>query len=234
MNPEEHPHEATPTKDFESKVPFILAFFVLLAAVYGGYKWWQVERDRAAQGLVRYEKDEAPPLTEFELTERSGEPFRSKDMLGRVWVASYFFTTCPGNCIRLNENIKLLHDMEELKDVTWVSISCDPDTDTVEELRGYADRRGADPNRWLFCRADLDYIKRVGLGMKLDVFLKGHRDDAVVIDKQGKIRGYFNATSTRECTAMRDMLVELLAEPYESEAKVAASENLIPRPRGSG
>jgi protein SCO1/2 len=112
--------------------------------------------------------------------------------------------------------------MEELKDVTWVSISCDPDTDTVEVLRDYAERRGADPQRWLFGRADLDYVKRVGLGMKLDVFLKGHRDDAVVIDKQGKIRGYFNATSTRECKALRDLLVELLAEPYDSKAKVAA------------
>jgi cytochrome oxidase Cu insertion factor (SCO1/SenC/PrrC family) len=208
--------------DFASKVPFILAFLVLLAAAYGGFKWWQVEQARAKQGLILYDAQTGPPLTEFELIERSGETFRSKDMLGQVWVATYFFTTCPGNCIRLNENIKLMHDLEELKDVTWVSITCDPDTDTVEVLSEYADRRGADPQRWLFCRADLDYIKRVGLGMKLDVFLKGHRDDAVVIDKQGKIRGYFNATSKRACQQMKDLLIELLDEPAPNDSDSTA------------
>ena len=94
-----------------------------------------------------------PPLKEFELTERSGKPFRSADMRGRVWVATYFFTTCPGNCIRLNRNIQALHNLPELKDVTWVSITCDPDTDTLEALRKYADHWKADPERWLFCRA---------------------------------------------------------------------------------
>jgi cytochrome oxidase Cu insertion factor (SCO1/SenC/PrrC family) len=225
MNSQDENTPYAPEGDFASKIPFILAFFVLLAAAYGGFKWWQVEQARAKQGLILYDAQTGPPLTEFELTERSGETFRSKDMLGRVWVATYFFTTCPGNCIRLNENIKLMHDLEELKEVTWVSISCDPDTDTVEVLKEYADRRGADQDRWLFCRADLDYIKRVGLGMKLDVFLKGHRDDAVVIDKQGKIRGYFNATSKRACQQMKDLLIELLAEPApdgsDSTAKTA-------------
>lgn len=222
MTPHDDQNQLAPEDDIASKVPYILVFFVLLAAAYGGYKWWQVEQARAALGLALYDAQTAPPLTEFELIERGGQPFRSQDMLGRVWVATYFFTTCPGNCLRLNENIKLLHDQEELHDVTWVSISCDPDTDTVEALQDYANRHGADPKRWLFCREDLDYIKRVALGMKLDVFLKGHRDDAVVIDKQGKIRGYFNATSKRECKALRDLLVELLEEPAPNDVTVNA------------
>ena len=80
-------------------------------------------------------------------------------MRGRVWVASYFFTSCPGQCLRLNANLQVLNADPKLKDVTWVSISCDPDTDTLEALRVYADRFQADPKRWLFCRADLDYVK---------------------------------------------------------------------------
>ena len=63
--------------------------------------------------------------------------------------------------------------MPELKDVTWVSITCDPDTDTLEALRAYADRWKADPERWLFCRADLDYIQRVANGMKVFLSLQG-------------------------------------------------------------
>ena len=56
-------------------------------------------------------------------------------MRGNVWVATYFFTTCPGNCLRLNPNIQFMNNLPELKDVTWVSITCDPDTDTLEALR---------------------------------------------------------------------------------------------------
>lgn len=217
MNPHDDTNAYPPESDLASKVPYILALFVTLAAAYGGYKWWQVEQQRASLGLAVFNAESGPPITEFELVERSGEPFRSNDMRGRVWVATYFFTSCVGSCSRLNENIRLLHNLEDLQDVTWVSITCDPDTDTVEVLQEYANSRGADSDRWLFCRGDLDYVKRIGEGMFIDVSLKGHQDRSAVIDKTGKIRGYFNATSKKECQEMRNLLVELLAEPEPEE-----------------
>lgn len=193
-------------------LPFFLALAVLFALVYGGWKWWQVRQFELSRGQAIDASVVGPPLTEFELTERSGKPFRSADMKGKVWVASYFFTTCPGSCLRVNENIQLLHNLPELKDVTWVSITCDPDNDTAEVLSAYADRWKADPERWLFCRADLDYTRRVAKGMDLFLSLKGHQDHAAVIDKAGKIRGLFNAMSKTDCERMREKLLECLAE----------------------
>jgi cytochrome oxidase Cu insertion factor (SCO1/SenC/PrrC family) len=195
-----------------SAVPYILCFTVLIGALFAGFKWWQVEQWKAEKTSAIARDVIGPPLTEFELTERSGKPFRSLDMRGRVWVASYFFTSCPGQCVRLNANIQALSNMPDLKDVTWVSITCDPDNDTLEALRAYADQRKADPERWLFCRADLEYIQRVAKGMKVYLSLKGHQDYAIVIDKQGKIRGIFDGTSQVECTRMKTLLLELLAE----------------------
>jgi cytochrome oxidase Cu insertion factor (SCO1/SenC/PrrC family) len=194
-----------------SAVPYFLAFALLMAMLYGGWKWWQVRqfeqsRGQAIAGAI------GPPLREFELTERSGEPLRSTDMRGRVWVATYFFTTCPGSCIRLNENIRYLHTLPELSEVTWVSITCDPDNDTLEVLRDYADRWQADPDRWLFCRAPLEYTQRVARGMNLFLSYKGHQDRVVVIDKSGKIRGMFDATSRRDCERLRTMLLDCLKE----------------------
>ena len=61
-------------------------------------------------------------------------------MLGKVWVTTFFFATCPGNCERLNSSIRHLNSLEELKDVTWLSITVDPNTDTLPELQKYADR----------------------------------------------------------------------------------------------
>jgi cytochrome oxidase Cu insertion factor (SCO1/SenC/PrrC family) len=200
-----------------SAVPYFLAFALLLVMLYGGWKWWQVWQFQVARGQAIPASVSGPPLKEFELTERSGAPFRSADMRGRVWVAAYFFTTCPGSCIRLNENIKLMHNLPELKDVTWVNITCDPDSDTLEALRDYADRWQADPHRWLFCRADLEYTERVARGMNLFLSYKGHQDRVIVIDKAGKVRGIFDATSKNECQRLRTMLLQCLEEkpPHE-------------------
>jgi cytochrome oxidase Cu insertion factor (SCO1/SenC/PrrC family) len=193
-------------------LPFVLAAAVLVAMAYGGWKWWQVQQFEASRSQAIRQDLVGPPLEDFELTERSGGAFRSADMRGRVWVATYFFTTCPGRCIVLNRNLQRLHNLPELGDVTWVSITCDPDTDTLEELRKYAEHWKADDKRWLFCRAELDYTRRVARGMNLSLSRQGHQDYAVVFDKTGKIRGMFEATSTRECEQLRTKLLELLAE----------------------
>jgi cytochrome oxidase Cu insertion factor (SCO1/SenC/PrrC family) len=205
-------------------LPFVLALAMLVAMGYGGWKWWQVQRFEASRAQAALEDLSGPPITDFELTQRNGQPFRSRDMRGRVWVATYFFTTCPGSCIRLNRNIQLMHNLPELGDITWVSITCDPDTDTLDALRDYAERWQADPDRWLFCRAELDYIRRIAKGMNLFLSRKGHQDYAVVFDKAGKIRGMYNATSKSESQRLRGKLAELLKEepPREFAAADAA------------
>lgn len=207
-------------------LPLTLCAFVLVAALFGAWKWYQVQQWQIAKSDAIPASMVGPPLTEFTLTERSGKPFNSVDMHGRVWVASYFFTTCPGQCLRLNSNIQVLSNTPDLKDVIWVSITCDPDTDTVEALRAYADRWKADPERWLFCRADLEYTQRVAKGMKIYLSLKGHQDYAIVIDKQGKIRGVFDGTSESQCKRLHNLLIECLNEkaPQDLAAGTAAKE----------
>lgn len=117
-----------------SIAPHIIAVAILLLGGYGAFKWYQVREFEASRGEAIPVAPVGPPLTEFELTQSDGKPFRTADMKGKVWVATYFFTTCPGNCLRLNQNIKYLHNLPDLKDVTWVSITCDPDNDTLEAL----------------------------------------------------------------------------------------------------
>jgi cytochrome oxidase Cu insertion factor (SCO1/SenC/PrrC family) len=205
-------------------VPFFLALMVLFGMAYGGWKWWQVRQYELTRGQAIPEDMTGPPLTEFELTAADGSPFRTTEMRGKVWVATYFFTTCPGSCIRLNRNIQLLHNLPELKDVTWVSITCDPDTDTLEALREYAENWDANPERWLFCRADLEYTRRVARGMNLFLSRKTHQDHAIVIDKTGTIRGTFDATSRNDCQRLVTMLQKLVEEDPPIEQKASQQE----------
>ncbi len=219
--PDNVPH--APPQDGSSLVPYMLCAILAIGMAYGGWKFWQVQQFEQSRSEAIQDVAIGPPLKEFELTERNGEIFRSVDMRGKVWVASYFFTTCPGQCLRLNANLQVLNADPALQGVTWVSISCDPDTDTLPVLREYADRFKADPKRWLFCRGDLDDVKRIAKGMDLFLSLKGHQDVAVVIDKEGKRRGMYDATSASQCNRLKAKLLECLAEKYPSE--LAAKED---------
>lgn len=216
--------ETSPTKitTFSgAALPFFLALLVLFGMAYGGWKWWQVREYERSRGQAILANAVGPPITDFELTERSGQPFRTADMKGKVWVATYFFSTCPGTCLTVNKNIQLMNSMPDIKDVTWVSITCDPDTDNLTALRNYADGFQADPEQWLFCRAPLEYTQQVAKGMNVALMRKGHQDRAIVFDKAGKIRGNFDALSRSDCERMHKLLVKLQDE--EPPQTVAAS-----------
>jgi cytochrome oxidase Cu insertion factor (SCO1/SenC/PrrC family) len=211
--PENDPGGAHYSSETGSLLPFVLAGAVVVAMLYGGYKWYQVRQFEAARARELPASTMRIPLTDFELTERSGRPFRSAEMRGKVWVASYFFSSCIGTCLTLNENIARMNRQPDLADVSWVSITCDPDNDTLGVLSEYAKKWNADPNRWLFCRGDFEYTKGVARGMNLALAMKMHADHAAVIDKTGTIRGLFDATSTLQCDRMRALLRECLSEP---------------------
>jgi protein SCO1/2 len=203
-------------------LPFWIAGGVLVAGLYAGWKAWEFEsrRHEGPLGTIEFARDEAEPLKSFELTRSTGEPFRSQAMRGEVWVASFFFTTCPGSCTKLNTNIRMLQEDEVLADVKWVSISVDPVTDTPEVLQRYAENFGADPGRWYFLRGEMDYVRRIGQDLfLLPVEYKGHKDYGVVIDRAGKVRGMFNINSHRERERMREVLVELLGEAGSPAAR---------------
>jgi protein SCO1 len=219
--PSTEPSLPAPGPSAGSTLPFFLALAILFAASYGAWKWWQVHQFDLRRGDAIPIASVGPPLTEFELTERSGQPFRSADMRGKVWVVTYFFASCPGSCIRLNQNVQMMNNLSDLRDVVWVSITCDPANDSVQVLSDYAKRWNADPQRWLFCRADLDYTKRVALGMNLALYRQGHQDYAIVIGKTGKIRGMFDITSKSQCERLHTLLLECLAEPSPQEMAAA-------------
>ena len=190
-------------------LPYWLALMVLVAAGYGGWKWWQVQQFEAsrAEGGIQFV---GPPLEEFELTTSTGDKFRSADMKGKVWVATFFFATCKGSCPRLNANIKHLNSMEDLQDVTWVSITVDPDTDTLEKLAEHAEQYQADPDRWKFCRGDFNYTRRIGQDiMKVPVSWQGHNDFGIVIGKDGEIKAWQEIIRTSQIEKMRKLLLRV-------------------------
>ncbi len=132
-------------------------------------------------------------MTDFVLTERSGQRVSSDDLKGKPYVVSFFFSTCPSICIQQNQKVQELQSEFAGTDVRFVSISVDPETDTPEALREYAARFNADPEKWLFMTGELLYIRRVGAEVfRLAVDEKFHTEKFVLVDRQGEIVGYYS------------------------------------------
>jgi protein SCO1/2 len=157
-------------------------------------------------------------LQEFSLTERSGEIFRSQDMEGQIWVASFFFTTCASTCRAQNDLVKSLVDEYGRQGVRFVCISCDPQTDTAETLRDYARLYDAHPTQWLFLTGDLAYIRRVGaewFGVPVDE--RAHVDRLIVVGADGAVCDRFDWHDPLHVNKMKELLDQLLANSGQAD-----------------
>ncbi len=132
-------------------------------------------------------------VPDFSLTDQEGRTVTKKDLAGSVWVADFIYTGCATACPALTQR------MAELKPVArLVSFSVDPEVDTVERLKTYSERFGADPASWSFLTGPVEDVRKtISEGFKLsaqkvdaDVF---HSEKFVLVDAQGRIRGYFDA-----------------------------------------
>jgi protein SCO1/2 len=221
-----------------NRVGFVVSLIALIAssAVFAAVAYIRVSRDanhgaigHGSEAVVDPEYQKLPAdsdsewLTDFTLTERSGKTIRWSDLSGKVRIVSFFFSSCPANCLRQNMQV---HDVEQAyvgKGVTCVSITCDPDIDSPERLAEYAVKLNATPNQWLFLTGKLIYIRRVAgelFGVALDK--QTHTERLIVCDKWGKIRGTFLWNKLDEMAQLRLLVDKLLAET-ESPAEEKSS-----------
>ena len=140
----------------------------------------------------------------FTLENMDGKKISNTDLLGKVWVVDFIFTTCGGTCPMMTESMKVVQDrVKDLADVRFVSITVDPKNDTPQALREYAQHWGADPERWYFLRGEREEIARIDregfhLGNPDDVV--DHSQRLVLIDPLGKIRGYYDGATPHRGT----------------------------------
>ncbi|MEW4451756.1 SCO family protein [Bremerella sp. JC817] len=178
--------------------------------------------DHAGDGATVELDREIPP---FQLTSAEEETFDTTSLEGDVWIASFFFTTCPSICKMQNQQIAILQEEFADDGLKFVSITCDPDTDTPEVLRQYAESFQAEPGVWTFLTGDMEKLKKIVEESFLVMFeTQTHSDRLMVIDKQGKLRGSFRATDDTDFRRCQKMIKELLAEPYEAKEEPAEKE----------
>lgn len=144
---------------------------------------------------------------DFSFVNQDGNTYTDKDVNGKVTVVEYFFTTCPGICKQMNNN--LLSVYETYKDdpgFVILSHTVDPETDSVPVLKSYAEQMRVSGGNWQFLTGDKyalykearqDYLLSVEEGPDSDIgedFI--HTQYVSLLDKQRRIRGFYDATDS--------------------------------------
>jgi protein SCO1/2 len=144
-------------------------------------------------------------VEDFTLSECQGNTLSRADLLGKYWIASFIFTHCTGECPQVSGTMaRLQHELNDQPDVRLVSISVDPDRDTPEALRAYAQGFDANPKRWHFLTGSKDQVyKLIVDSFHLPVHESAagpdrqtgrevsHSSRLMLVDKHGHIRGMF-------------------------------------------
>ena len=163
-------------------------------------------------------------IPDFDFVNQDGESFTKKDLMGKIYVADFFFTTCPSICPIMKTQMLRIH--EKYKDnpkVHIVSHSIDPSHDTVEVLRDYADRLEVDTKSWTFLHGEMDDIFRIAqegylVSAKEDSLAPGgllHSGAFILVDPEKRIRGYYDGTKEQDVNQlMEDM--DILLEEYDA------------------
>jgi len=148
------------------------------------------------------------PVGEFTLTNQNGRAVSLTGLRGRVWVGDIIFTRCPGQCLKMTLQMKQLQEgLPASSPARLISLTTDPDYDTPPILKAYAERFGADPNRWIFLTGSKSQLANLAIdSLKLTVIEKRPQDrDSpndlfvhstifVIVDKLGQLRGTFETS----------------------------------------
>jgi uncharacterized membrane protein YozB (DUF420 family)/cytochrome oxidase Cu insertion factor (SCO1/SenC/PrrC family) len=166
-------------------------------------------------------------VEDFALLERSGRAVQREDLLGKVWVASFFFTCCTGECGKTSAAMaQLQRDLARYPDVRLVSFSVYPEHDTTEVLGQYAKDRKADADRWLFLTCDdAERVRDLIQKSFKQTAVKGdakrepgtavdHSFNLVVVDHRGRIRGYIDGRYEENLPRLEQRVWELVQAKY--------------------
>ncbi|MBL7707985.1 MAG: SCO family protein [Chitinophagaceae bacterium] len=168
-------------------------------------------------------------LADFKLTNQLGQTITWDSLKGKIVVADFFFTHCPTICPPMTRNMRRLqqsiHNGKRVGDKTndlvhFISFSIDPERDSVERLKYWADRFQIDPEKWWLLTGDKKMIYDLALNeIKVGVEDGGiidtnfvHSDKFILIDSMRHVRGYYDGLDSASLSDLSRNLVMLTME----------------------
>lgn len=158
------------------------------------------------------ELEEFHRISSFSLLNQEGDTLNSEDLSGKIYIADFFFTSCPGICPKMTSNMSILQEaFLEDPNVILLSHSVTPERDSVPVLKRYAEEKGILSTKWHLLTGDRQQIYRLGrndyfveedLGVEKDVEDFLHTENFVLIDQEKHIRGIYNGLNKSDITQL--------------------------------
>lgn len=194
-------------------VALALGFYFVLAQVIPGF----TKKGVAPVSFVR----------PFAFITQDGKAFTEKEVRGKVYVAEYFFTTCKGICPKMNNNMRLVYDkLKEEEDFLILSHTCDPETDSVPQMKKYADSMAVDTKKWVFLTGRKDSLYNTArISYTIDDpanNLKSIEDDFLhtqfwaLVDRNGDVKKIYDGLKQSEVKELIKDAEKLLQDKPET------------------
>ncbi len=154
-------------------------------------------------------------IANFSLTNQNGRTITQKDYKGKIFVADFFFTTCPSICPIMTKNMAYIQEqIMDDDEVLLLSHSVTPLKDSVPQLKKYAIEKGVVDRKWNLVTGDKKQIYELARKSYFAVLNEGdggpfdmiHTENFILIDKEGRIRGTYDGTKMEE---IEELLVDL-------------------------
>lgn len=169
-------------------------------------------------------------IPDFELLSQTGKMVAHHDFDDCIYIADFFFTSCPSPefCPRLSSSMNLIQrKFFTTPEVKLISFSVDPERDSVPVLAEYASKYFADQHKWFFLTGNRDTIYHLiqkgyllsAIHGDIDPAAFIHTDKFVLIDKEKRIRGYYNGREEKEVTQLVKDINVLLFEYTRKKTK---------------
>ena len=161
-------------------------------------------------------------IADFSLTNQNGKTITQKDYEGKIYIADFFFTTCPTICPIMTKNMATIQKQIKANDeVLLLSHSVTPVIDSVAQLKKYALEKGVIDAKWNLVTGDKKQIYELARKSYLAVKTDGdggpfdmiHTENFILIDKERRIRGFYDGTKTEEVEKLMEDL-EVLYVSY--------------------
>jgi len=222
-------------KSFLKRYGLLIVFFIVFSVVaISSFNYVQTQEkklpiyspsmvsDELVEEDLRYVK-KYHRISDFSLLNQNGNNITQEDYKNKIYVADFFFTTCPDICPIMTGN--MLYLQENLKDtnVMLASFSVTPKIDTVEVLKEYSTLKGVDDSRWNLMTGDkkqiYDLARKSYLVAKAITDGKNHgmihTENFVLVDRDKRIRGYYDGTNIEDMNKLLDD-IQILIKSYEN------------------
>lgn len=159
-------------------------------------------------------------IADFAFINQVSDTIRKEDMAGKIYVADFFFTTCPTICpVMKKEMLRVYEQFEGEPNFRILSHTIDPSHDTQAVLQDYAEKLGVpDAATWNFLTGDQEKIFEIGQTSYLTTTMADdmepggflHSGAFLLVDQQGRIRGVYDGTKTEQVDRLLADIPKLL------------------------